>query len=162
MKKNKTISVRVCISLMLTFCFIALALSGIVLYMSPQCRVADLISWKLLGLEKGRWVSIHLTSALVFLVLALIHLLVYNWKVFVGYLKPKKKQSFLLRPELLCSLIAALILFVGAALNINPFGLLPDTRDAIQKHYREKSGIDERHKDIERQAMQRGLGGSGR
>lgn len=67
-----------------------------------------------------------------------------------------------MRPELLCSLITALILFAGAALIINPFSLLPDTRDAIQKHYREKSGIDEKHKDIVGQGKERGREGSGR
>lgn len=74
---------------------------------------------KLLGeswvLEKGQWESIHMTSALVFLILASIHLLVYNWKVFAAYLKPRASRVLSMRPELLFSLLAAVILFIAAA-----------------------------------------------
>jgi len=84
-----------------------------------------------------------MTSALVFLVLAGIHLLVYNWKVFVAYLKPKANRILFMRPELLFSLLVALILLIGAALIVPPFSLLPETHDAVQIYYREKSGIDD-------------------
>ncbi len=137
------ISIRSFVTLLLTFGFIMLALSGICLYVAPQCRVAEEIGWRMLGLEKGQWESIHMTSALVFLVLAGIHLLVYNWKLFVAYLKPKASRILAMRPELLFSLLVALILLIGAALIVPPFSIFPETHDAIQMHYREKSGIDD-------------------
>ncbi len=141
--RREKASTRIFVSLLLTFVFTILTLSGICLYVAPQCSVAEEIAWRMLGLEKGQWESIHMTSALVFLVLAGIHLLVYNWKVFVAYLKPKTSRILSMRSELLFSLLAAVILLIGAALIMPPFSILPDTNDAIQMHYREKSGFDD-------------------
>jgi len=141
--REKKASTRIFATLLLTFSFIMLTLSGICLYVAPQCSVAEEIAWRMLGLEKGQWESIHMTSALVFLVLASIHLLMYNWKVFVAYLKPWASQILPIRPELLFSLLAAVIFLIGAALIVPPFSILPDTNNAIQMHYREKSGIDD-------------------
>lgn len=147
MTKSDGISIRAFVSLFLTFTFLALAISGICLYVAPQCRVAEEISWRMLGLAKDQWASIHLSSALAFLVLGLIHLLIYNWKVFTAYLKPRAKKILSMRPELLGALVVSLVLLVGAALIIPPFSLLPETHDAIQMHYREQSGIDDRDDD---------------
>lgn len=144
MAKPDGISIRAFVSLFLTFTFLALAISGICLYVAPQCRVADEISWRMLGLAKDQWASIHLSSALAFLVLGLIHLLIYNWKVFTAYLKPRAKKILSMRPELLGALVVFLVVLVGAALIIPPFSLLPETQDAIQTHYREQAGIDGR------------------
>ena len=46
--------------------FVALSLSGIVLYVAPRCRVADQIGWAISGLDKGQWESIHINGALFF------------------------------------------------------------------------------------------------
>ena len=54
-------------SLFLTITFVALSLSGIVLYVAPRCRVADRIGWTVTGLEKGQWESIHINGALFFM-----------------------------------------------------------------------------------------------
>lgn len=156
--KKMKISVRSFITLLLTFCFIMLALSGICLYVAPQCRVAEEIGWRMLVLKKDQWASIHMTSALVFLILSIIHLLIYNWKAFVAYLKPRASRILSMRPELLFSLLAAVTLLIGAALIVPPFSILPDTHDAIQMHYREKSGIDD-NTDERREGRGRGQRG---
>ena len=156
--KKMKISIRSFITLLLTFCFIMLALSGIFLYVAPQCRVAEEIGWRMLGLKKDQWASIHMTSALVFLILSIIHLLIYNWKTFVAYLKPRASRILSMRPELLFSLLAAVTLLIGAALIVPPFSILPDTHDAIQMHYREKSGIDD-NTDERREGRGRGRRG---
>ena len=145
--KKEKLSIRSFVSLLLTFGFIMLAVSGICLYVAPQCRVADEIGWRMLGLVKAQWESIHMTSAFVFLILAVVHLLVYNWKAFVAHLKPRAARILAMRPELLYSLVAAVILLVGAALIVPPFSLLPDAHHEIQMHYREESGIDEERND---------------
>jgi len=144
MKNREYISIRRFVSLLLTFSFVMLAVSGICLYVAPQCRVAEEIGWRMLGLAKDRWESIHMTAALAFLILTLIHLLVYNWKTFVSYCKPKAARILSMAPELALSVVIAVLLLVGAALILPPFSFLPDVHDAIQSHYREKSGIDER------------------
>jgi hypothetical protein len=42
-------------SLFLTIAFVALSLSGIVIYVAPRCRVADEMNWTAMGLQKHQW-----------------------------------------------------------------------------------------------------------
>ena len=148
MEKKSGISIRGFVSLLLLFCSVPLALSGIFLFTAPQCWVAEEISWTMMGLAKDQWASVHMTFALVFLIVAVVHIVVYNWKPLVGHMKPgKRKQALSMRPELLVALVIAVIFLVGAALIILPFSLLPDTHDAIQRYYREKPEVRERDRD---------------
>ncbi len=144
MKKQADLSIRGFVSLLLSFGFLFLAISGIILFAAPPCRVAEEISWKVLGIAKDQWSSVHMTFALIFLIMAVIHLVVYNWKIFYGYMKSGKRQILSMRPELLYALVLTVILFAGAVLMLPPFNLLPDANEAIKGHYREQSGIDER------------------
>ena len=156
--KKEGISIRSFVSLLMTICFILLGLSGILLYTAPQCRVADEIGWRVLGLAKDQWSSVHMTMALIFLVLAVIHLIIYNWNVFVGYLKPRQKRILFMRRELFYSLVAGVILLAGAAMLFPPFHLLPDYHHEIQMYYREKSGIDDDNNETAKEREKRGRG----
>jgi len=51
------------VSLLTTFSFIAAAVSGLVLYVSPQGRVAYWQNWTMLRLGKGEWNSLHTLGA---------------------------------------------------------------------------------------------------
>ncbi len=156
--RNEKISVRSFVSLLMTFDFIALALSGICLYFSPQCSVAEKLGWKMLWLEKDQWSCIHMASAFLFLILAGFHLLIYNWKALISYMKPRAKRILSMRRELFYSLVAALVLFLGAALILPPFRFLSSFNDAIKMQYREKmkSGYNSAQNGLE---MERGRGG---
>ncbi len=140
--KENNFSLRVFLTLILTFCFIVLALSGISLYAAPQCRVADEISWRMLGLAKEQWNSLHLTTALITLILIFVHLLVYNWQPIKNYFKPKALKVLGLRPELFFSLLVAAVLVLGSALFWPPFNLLPESHEAIEQYYRDQYEVE--------------------
>lgn len=144
MKKQADFTIRGFVSLLLSFCFLFLAISGIFLFVAPPCRVADEISWKVLGIAKEQWLSAHMTFALIFLIMAVIHLLVYNYRIFFGYMNSGKSRFLSMRPALLYALMLAVIIFAGAVLMLPPFNLLPGAHEAIQGHYRDQPGIDER------------------
>ena len=157
-------SFRAFVSLSLAFCFGALVVSGIFLYTAPQCRVAEAIGWTVLGLGKNQWAAIHMTTALAGLSLAAIHLFVYNWRAFAGYLRRKRREASVrkLRPELAAALLVTVALVAGAALLLPPFQWLADGHEAIQAHHREQVGIES--PDIDRgpgTGPGRGLGGRG-
>lgn len=158
-------SFRAFVSLLLAFCFGALVVSGIILYAAPQCRVAEAIGWTVLGLSKNQWAAIHMTTALAGLSLAAIHLFVYNWHAFAGYLRRKQRREASvskLRPELAAALLMTAVLVAGAALLLPPFQWLADGHEAIQAHHREQVGIEE--SEIDRGAgtgWGRGPGGRG-
>ena len=78
-------SLRGFTSLLLMGLFVVLGLSGAMLYASPRGRVANWTDWTLLGLEKGQWEGLHLNGSLLFLIVAVLHL-VLNWRPFWGYI----------------------------------------------------------------------------
>ena len=154
MKKSRNqFSYRSFISILMAACFLGLAVSGIILYIAPPCSLAASINWSALSLSKVQWSSLHQVMALFILILALLHLFVYNWKSFKLYFKRSKirrkvagidetGQSFFtkfsLPREVVAAIIGAAILYIGAILMISPFDLLHEGNDAIKDHYRQE------------------------
>ena len=54
MKKNKQ-STRSLTAFLVTWSFLVLTITGLVLYIVPQGRIAYWVHWSLLGLEKEQW-----------------------------------------------------------------------------------------------------------
>lgn len=142
--------------MLMAFSFLGLAISGVVMYIAPPCSVADRIGWTVFALSKDQWASMHHVSALFILVLAILHLFVYNWKTFMCYLRDRrsKRQAereleqegsrtgaarFRMPKELIAALVAATIMYAGALTLIAPFGWLHEGSDAIKEHYRQEA-----------------------
>ena len=81
-------SYRVLNSFFVTFDFLILLVTGVVLYVVPPGRVANWTNLELMGLTKDQWTSVHLLSALLFLLVSILHL-IFNWKPFKHYFYPK-------------------------------------------------------------------------
>lgn len=75
-------------SLALTLTSVLLATTGIILYVMPHGRIAYWNDFRIWGLGKDPWTSLHLILALLFIVLATTHA-VLNIKPLVRYLKSK-------------------------------------------------------------------------
>lgn len=91
----------------------------------------------------------HMTGALSFLVFAVIHIFIYNWKPILNYFRKKtpassgnKSKSF--RPEAITSIIVAIVVLGGAGAMLFPFSLLPEGNDAIKDYYRDVSEFEGR------------------
>jgi hypothetical protein len=50
--------------------FLALAISGAVLWVSPPGRIANWTDWAMLGLRKSEWIDLHIWFALLFVAIA--------------------------------------------------------------------------------------------
>lgn len=82
----KEIRFRRIVSLTSLTSFFFLGLTGIMLYIVPQGRVAYWADWRLLGLSKTDWTNIHINISLLFLIASGFHLY-YNWNTLLAYLK---------------------------------------------------------------------------
>ncbi|HNQ21714.1 MAG TPA: DUF4405 domain-containing protein [Phycisphaerae bacterium] len=76
-------------SLLVTAMFLVLAVSGCVRYFAPRCRDANWGGWNVLGLGKDEWVTMHMASAVMFLIIAAVHV-VLNWQVLLSYLRTQR------------------------------------------------------------------------
>ncbi|MEJ5166449.1 MAG: DUF4405 domain-containing protein, partial [Thermoanaerobaculia bacterium] len=65
--------------LLIFFSFLLMTISGLVLYFTPQGRVAYWVEWKFLGLTKDDWTNLHTVSWFLFLISSIFHIY-YNWK----------------------------------------------------------------------------------
>ncbi len=152
-KSRKSFSTRGFVSLLMAFSFAGLALSGIVMYFAPPCSIADATGWTILAMTKTQWASLHQVSALVILVLAVIHLFVYNWNSFMCYFRQRGSHRRKLEKstetmsgfaririskEVFASVLVAIVLYLGALTLMTPFGWLHAGSDAIQDYYRQE------------------------
>jgi len=107
-------------SLLLTLTFVALAFSGVILYVTPRGRVANWTGWTLLGLEKGQWQSVHTNIAILFVLAAVLHLIL-NWSMLWGYIKKKGVFAVNMKLEMLLAALVAGVVLAGSVLGWPPF-----------------------------------------
>ncbi len=66
----KKFNFRGFVSLFTAFSFLFVFISGIVLYFTPQGRIAYWINWKFLGLTKTDWTNMHIVFCIFFMTAA--------------------------------------------------------------------------------------------
>ncbi|MES9830253.1 MAG: DUF4405 domain-containing protein [Candidatus Thiodiazotropha sp.] len=118
MLKNKQ-SKRSLIAFIVTWSFLILTITGIVLYIVPQGRVAFWVDWSLVGLRKEQWGNIHMIFGGVFIVTGVLHLY-FNWKSFKKYLAERVAGHLKIKQELMVSLGISLLIL--GPVNTNPIG----------------------------------------
>lgn len=112
-------------SLILTLSALVATVSGILLYVVPEGRVAYWNHWSFWGLTKEQWGSMHTITSFLFFIAAIFHL-VYNWKVLMHYLKDRVKRTFTLGKELVAALILTLVITHGSFALYQPFAAIMD------------------------------------
>jgi hypothetical protein len=130
MLKNKQ-STRSLMSFMVTWSFLILTVTGIVLYVVPQGRVAYWVHWSLGGMEKTQWGWVHMMFGGVFIVTGILHLY-FNWKPFRNYLAGRVKGHFALKREAVVATVLSVFIFVVSAFNLPPASWVIDLNDSIK------------------------------
>jgi len=96
-------SLRRFISLSISFSFLIMSYTGIILFLSPKGRVANWTNWELFGLDKTQYTNLHVTFMVLFLLGMFFHIYL-NWGSLLNYLKNRAKafslftKEFLFRP----------------------------------------------------------------
>jgi len=103
--------------------FLAMSITGIVLFITPKGRVAHWVEWRILGLTKDQWGGLHIWFSLIFLVMAAFHIYL-NWQPFLNYFRDRARRTYALGREWLFSLIICSIILIGTLADITPFSSL--------------------------------------
>ena len=116
--EQKTLHWRGLTSLVVTLAFLVLATTGVIMYISPQGRVANWTGWNVLGLTKQQWIAVHTTMALLFVTAAGFHVY-FNWQALVRYFVLKRKLH--LKREMVAAAAVVTVVFAGTIFEIPPF-----------------------------------------
>ncbi len=118
-------STRAFIAFLVTWSFVILTVTGIVLYIVPHGRVGNWTFWTLGGLGKDGWADVHILFGAIFIVTGALHLY-FNWKPFKKYLAERVRGHLAVKRELVTSLVATFLLTLGALFAVPPVSWLFD------------------------------------
>ena len=130
MRKNKQ-SARSLTAFIVTWSFIVLTVTGIILYIVPQGRVAYWVHWSLAGMEKEQWSWVHMMFGGVFIVAGFLHLY-FNWKPFKKFLADRVSGHIIPKQEVFIATIITVVIFVISALNVPPASWVIDANKWIK------------------------------
>lgn len=111
--------IRSLVSFLVAWSFLVLTVTGLVLYVVPQGRVAYWVHWSLAGLEKTQWGWVHMMFGGLFIVSGAAHLY-FNWKPFSAFLAARIEGHLALKREVLIASAISVLLFVTSAWNLPP------------------------------------------
>lgn len=118
------------VSITLTLAFLLLLASGIAMYLRPEGSLADWLGWSFLGLAKKEWESLHTAGAVLFCLVALLHLW-NNLHALLVYLRRKRVLG--LPVEALLGVGIAFTVTYTAIADLQPATTVNATRSAIKR-----------------------------
>jgi hypothetical protein len=127
-------------SLTMLLSFVTCILTSVILYIVPEGRIAYWSDWRLWGLTKAEWGSLHLNLGLLFLIAGVFHLF-YNWSVIAAYLRNKAKTTRVFTASFNVALLLTLVVGLGTYWKVPPLSSVLDfghyMKDAAAKKYGE-------------------------
>ncbi len=138
---RKRFNFRTFTSLLLTWCFLVLLVSGAVLYVAPPGRIANWTRWQLIILTKEQWQAVHTLTAIVFLIGGLFHLLKFNWRAFLAYLRRKSGPGLQIRHEMIASVIVFGAILAGTIAQQSPFQNVMSAAESIRASWEDPSTV---------------------
>ena len=106
-------------SFLMLFAFIIMVLSGIAEFISPFGRLAMMIRWTFLGLDKMQWQALHIIFMVVFTLTGIVHIWL-NLKPIKAYLKNKSRKMIVFTKELVIALLITAGLFGATVVKYPP------------------------------------------
>ncbi|MCP5063573.1 MAG: DUF4405 domain-containing protein [Ignavibacteriae bacterium] len=136
--KNKDFNWRSFTSLYITFSFIIMVISGIILFFAPPGRIAHWSYWAFFGLTKTEWQNIHTIFTFLFIVAGGFHIY-FNWKPLMFYLKNKTQSSIKIKSELTYAIVASLLICILTLSNVPPFSTVLDFGEYLTNSWEDES-----------------------
>ena len=133
-RKRHRFSYRGFTSLLLTLSMLVMCFAGVMLYLTPRGRVANWTDWTLVGLGKEQWAALHMNASLLFVAVAVLHLIL-NWSMFFGYLKKKTVAGLHMKKELALATAIALACVAGTISALPPFSSVTALNDDIKDYW---------------------------
>lgn len=117
---RSSLEFRAFTSLVTALSFALMCITGLVAFLMPEGRVAYWVDWRLGGLPKTDWGSLHLFTSVLFLAAGAIHLIL-NWRPFVAYLRGRAPRGWQRRQELAAASAVCLVVMAGSLRPFPPF-----------------------------------------
>lgn len=111
---------RAFVSLLMTASFVIMSISGMILFLAPSTRLANLRNWTACALTRDGWIALHLSFSALFLLTAIGHLWL-NRRPLFNYLKIKTKAAAGWRWEWLAVILLAGLTTWGSLVPVEPF-----------------------------------------
>ena len=136
MPETRTIQIhlRGFISLLTALSFLVMTVSGIILFIVPQGKIAAWLDWRMLGLTKTQWGDMHITTSLLFAVAGLWHTWL-NWRALFSYFRDKISKTVTLKRELVIASGLTLFFTLGAVYKTPPLNYILDLNDDIKNYW---------------------------
>lgn len=126
-------------SLTMMWTMLIMSYTGIMLFISPPGRIAHWSNWKLFGLSKENYSSIHSTFMVLFIIMTLLHVY-YNWKPLASYMKNKLKTMIVFTKDMLIAILITLVFLVGTLTDTKPFSTFLDFGSGIKNSWERDYG----------------------
>jgi len=121
-------------SLCISFAFLVMSYTGIMLFIVPQGKIAYWTNWELLGLSKDQYGALHVTFMVLFLVGMILHLYL-NWGPLISYLKNKKREFSLFTKEFILAFIFTIVFILGTLYQVTPFKTFLDFEASVKESW---------------------------
>ncbi|WP_372808218.1 DUF4405 domain-containing protein [Pontiella sp.] len=119
--------------------FILLLFTSIILYLTPQGKIAFWANWKMLGIGKEEWGALHTNLGFLFIIAGILHT-VLNWKPIVTYLKNKTQQLKVFTGDFNLALGITLVIVAFTMLEWQPIHAIQVLGENIKDAAAEKYG----------------------
>ena len=128
---------RAFVSIYMGYSFIAMLITGIMLYIAPAGRIAFWTNWKFLGLTKKEWEAVHTLFSFIWIVFAVYHI-IFNWKPLINYIRSKLNKTSKVRSEFIYATLFTILVFFGTYFKIPPFSTVVSLGDYITESWESK------------------------
>ena len=119
--------------------FLAMSITGIVLFVTPPGRIAHWTGWKMLALMKDQWGGLHIWFSLIFMIAAVVHLYL-NWRSFLSYFRDRVRKALALRREWVIAALLCGVVGWGTLADVPPFSSLLAWNEAIKHSWETPTG----------------------
>lgn len=121
------------ISLLMLWAMLVMTYTGIMLFISPEGKVAYWVNWTMFGMSKSQFGNMHVSFMILFIIITIVHLY-FNWKPLVSYMKNKTKKFVFFTKENMIALFISILFILGTLFTTTPFSTLFAFEKDI-KHY---------------------------
>ena len=130
---------RAFISVTTALSFVAMSITGVVLFVTPPGRIAHWTGWRIWALTKEQWAGLHIWFSLIFMIAAVLHLCL-NWRPFLGYFRSRIHRAFALRAEWMTALLLCGVVGWATLAEVTPFSSLLIWNEAIKRSWETPAG----------------------
>jgi hypothetical protein len=138
-KRTRRFNWRAFISVTTAVSFVAMSVTGVVLFVTPPGRIAHWTGWRMLALTKDQWAGLHIWFSVVFMVAAIIHLCL-NWRSFLNYFRDRVRKAFALRTEWMIALLLSGLVGWATLANVKPFSSLLAWSETLKNSWETPAG----------------------